>query len=387
MYDPQFWIDPGVYPFLVLWGLSTGYEIETNEPHDLLYQIATFDQVRCRQLGGAGKSRSLTRDEAKQLVKDLSRYIGDKSIVYAPNYHPLINLDADFATNVFLPAVEQGGYVAEWEQWGIYHKINKVVRRADENQNSGELFTGEIMCRNHVMALLRSLEYDAVMAPFAVTYNLLKKRGSTSITWTNAIINDYPLAEAILTREKARHMLGRWRIYQDVTSTARKEEFLPRGAVRCEGWLWLRVYHPNKAFTGAEYWEDGFYEDLGELKADLIQIEHQDMSALCAIYACAYDEPLPEEEEAPFLILNLKDLEEKRHNSDVKTWPIMYRIVKPSLRKGYDGEIEEVAFGYIQEAETEEALDNLIAMVKDQVTRPPFMILLHRLETVRKVES
>lgn len=31
MYDPQLWIDPAVYPFLVLYGLSTGYEINTNE--------------------------------------------------------------------------------------------------------------------------------------------------------------------------------------------------------------------------------------------------------------------------------------------------------------------------------------------------------------------
>lgn len=300
MYDPQFWIDPAVYPFLALWGLSTGYEINTNEPHSLLYNIICYGSLRCSELRAEDKATSLSRAEAEQLVNDLKGHIGNESIIYAPDYFPTIKLDEDFATKIFLPTVEQRGeYEVEWEQMGIYHKINKVVRKVQTSQKVGELFTGQIMCRNHVILLIKELEYEEVMAPFAITHNILKKRGSISITWTNKIIDHYPLAEAVLTREKARHVPGNWRIYEDVTPVARKTEFLPAEFVRCEGWLWLRVCHPNKAFTGAEYWEEGFYDDLGKLKADLIEIEHQDMTALCAIYACAYHEPLPEPEPEP----------------------------------------------------------------------------------------
>ena len=313
MYDPQLWIDPAVYPLLVLYGLSTGYEINTNEPHTLLYQIVTFDPLRCRELRGEGKATSLSREEAEQLVNDLSRYIGDRNITYAPDYFPMVKVHEDFATKVFLPAVEGGGqYTVEWEQCGVFHKINKVVRIAESGKRIGELFIGQIMCRNHVMALIKELEYEEVMAAFAVTYNLFRNRGSTSITWTGKSIENYSLAEAVLTREQARHVPHDWRIYQDVTSIARKEEFLPAQFVRCEGWLWLRVCHPNKAFYDAEYWEERFYNDLGELKADVIEIEHRDMSALCAIYACAHYEALPEAEpeEPPIPMIHLKQIEE-----------------------------------------------------------------------------
>ncbi|KKL17598.1 hypothetical protein LCGC14_2483940, partial [marine sediment metagenome] len=271
--------------------------------------------------------------------------------------------------------VEQGGeYQVQWEQWGIYHKINKITGKQ-----------GEVMCRNHVIGLIRELKYEATMAPVSITYNILKERGGTSIIWASQTFDGNQNAEASMLRERGRHFPGDWRIYRDVTAIAGKEEFMPSEFVRCEGWLWLRVYHPNEGLIACDHWEQGFYEDLGDLKSDLVQIQDQDMYAIIGIYACCYHEPLPEEEESPILMVNVADLGEKRHNSDVETWPIMYRIVKPTERTGYEGEIKEVAFGYIQEMETEQAVEKLTAMIKDKVTRPPFMILLHRLERIEKV--
>ncbi|KKN00869.1 hypothetical protein LCGC14_1133420 [marine sediment metagenome] len=386
MYEPQFWIDPDVYPFLVLWSLSTGFEVKTNEPHSLLYDIVCFDGIRCKELKAVGGETSLSREVAEQLVNNLKTYVGNDRELYAPDYHPPIKLHEDFSTDVFLPAVEQGGeYQVQWEESGIYHRINKVIWHNTAHRRNGDLFTDQIMCRNHVMGLIRELKHDATMAPFAVTYNLLKQRGGTTIIWAGNMLIDRQNADAVILREKERHTRGDWRVYTDVTDIAGKEEFLPPEFVRCEGWLWLRAYHPNEGLMGADYWEQGFYEDLGDLKSNLIEIQDQDIYAMCAIYACCHHEPLPEEEEPPILIINVKDLQEKRHNSDVETWPIMYRVVKPSPRTGYKGEIQEVAFGYIQEMETGEAVKKLTPMIKDHVARPPFMILIHRLERIEKI--
>ncbi len=376
MYEPQFWINPNVYPFLALWSLSTGFDVETNEPHSLLYDVACYNGIRCKELRAEGKATSLGLKEAERLVNDLEGYVGNDKVTYAPDYHPMIKLEADFATDVFVPAVERGGeYQVEWEQRGVYHKINRVTGKQRE-----------VMCRNHVMALIRELKCEATMAPMAVACNLLKAPGRTSIIWADQTLKDYSNATALMLREKERHTRADWRIYREVTDIAGKETFMPSEFVRCVGWLWLRVYHPNEGLMGDGYWEQGFYEDLGTLKSDLIEIQDQDMYAMCAIYACCYYEPVKEEEERPFLILNLKDLHEKRHNSDVEKWPIMYRVVKPSVMKGYEGEIQEVAFGYIQEIETEEAVKRLTDMIKDRIARPPFMLLLHRLERIEKVE-
>ena len=375
MYNPQFWIDPAVYPFLVSWSLSTGYEVKTNDPHSLLYEIACFDGIRCSELRAAGEETSLSREKAEQLVENLKSYVGKTGAQYAPDYHPLIKLYEEFATDVFLPALEKVGYKVKWEEWGIYHKINRVTGKA-----------GEVLCRNHVTQLIRELEYEATMTPFLVTYNLLKQRASMSKTWVGKILTDYQNADALMLREKERHAPADWRIYKDVSHIACQETFMSSEFVRCEAWLWLRVYHPNnEGLMGADYWQEGFYEDLGDLKRDMIDIRDEDMYAICAIYACCHHDPLPEKQEPPFLMVNIADEGEKRHKSDVEKWPIMYRVVKPSARTGYKGQITEVAFGYIQEMETAEAVEKLTAMIKDKITRPPFMLLIHRLEVIEKV--
>ena len=226
------------------------------------------------------------------------------------------------------------------------------------------------------------------MAPFAVTYNIMKDRGSTSITWASPKIRDYGEARAVLSREKARHFPKDWRIYQNVTDIARHEEFLPENYVRCEGWLWLRVYHPEKQTSDEGYWEQGFFNDLGDLKSELIQIEQDDMYAICGIYACMYHEPLPEEIAPAVQITNARDLGDRRHLSDVQNWEVMYRIMKPSPRTGYEGECEEVASGYCDcegVVTLEETLEKISAAVKDHIERPPFMIILYRMEKIEEV--
>ena len=283
MYDPQFWIDSDVYPLLVKWGLSTGYDINTNEPHTILYNIVCYDGIRTRELKAEGNETSLSREEAETLVNDLLPYIGNREKLYGPGYDPPIRLHEDFSVHKFLPVI-QGVHEVAWEQCGIYHQINKL------------LFMGELMDRNDVIALIRCLEYNTVMSPFVVTYNLLKTRGGMAIMWAKQEMATLSAARSVLRKEKGRHVTADWRIYQDVTPTARKEESLPDAYVPCEGWLWLRVYHKKDGAMCPDYWEEGIYEDLGELKNDLIEIQDSDMYAIWAIYACVYHEPVSEPE-------------------------------------------------------------------------------------------
>lgn len=288
MYDPQFWIDPAVYPLLVKWGKSTGFDINTNEPHTILYKIVCFDGIRARELRAEENETSLTRDEAESLVSDLAPCIGNTEL-YEPNYNPPIRMLDDFSVEKFLPAL-QGDHEVRWEQWGIYHQINKVLSH------------GELMDRNDVINLIKELEYKSVMSPFVVAFNLLKHHGGTAIMWGNHEIKDLLAARGLLKREKGRHVTRDWRIYQDVTPTARKEESLSHIYVPREGWLWLRVYHKGNGALCASYWEEGFYEDLGKLKNDLIDIQDFDMYAIWAIYACVYHEPVPEPEPEPDIL-------------------------------------------------------------------------------------
>lgn len=386
-YDkPQFWIDPAVYPFLVKWCLSTGWEVKTNDHHSLLYDIVCLDGIRCRELRAEGKPTSMSREKAECLVKGFVGYIGDRTIDYKPDYHPLVKVHSEFYQEVFLPALGNSAVVKS-EEWGIFTKIRKITCTAEPTGKEGELHLGRPMDRNEVTAFIRELECEAVMAPYAVTYNVLKPRGSgaTSIMWSSPGLEDYANAEALMIREQARHFTADWRIYENVTDLARTSEFLPSDYVRCEGWLWLRVYHPETEPLSGDYWEQSFYDDLGDLKTKMIEIMDQDMYAHFGIYACQHHEPIPEEEVAEIPITNVKDPADHRHDFDVGIWKLFYRILKPGRESEYGGECQEVAFGYCQDMETEEALEKLTAAIKDHVTLPPFMIVLYRMETTHEV--
>jgi len=381
-------IDPDIYPFLLRWGLSTGYEVNVNDDHTLLYALTCKDPIRVRELKveskGTGLSH-LSQSEAVDLINKLKPYVGNASLSYDPDYEPPIKLHEDFATEVFEPAVSGSGNVVLWEQWGVYHKIKRVT-----TQPTGKpclLFINARMCRSEVCEIIRELEFDAVMKPYIVGFNILQKRGLTYIIWEGDEIREYDDAESLLGREKVRHLMADWRIYAEVTETAKKSEFLPENYVRCEGWLWLRVYHPNKeGAMGADHWELGFYENLGDLKNALLYIIEDDMYAVPGIYACAYHDPLPEDEKPPIPITDAKDPEDRRHDSDLELWQLMYRVMKPSERKGYGGQCKEVALGYGQDMPTEQALDQLTAIVKDHVTLPPFSIILYRMEKLHEVK-
>lgn len=276
----SFFVDPAVYPLLVKWGLSTGYKIETNESHNILYRIVCLDGIRIRELKEGEEETTLTKEEAETLVNDLLPYIGNEKELYEPGYDPPIRIHDDFYVEKFLPAI-QGDHEVRWEQWGIYYRIHKVLSRGD----------GELMDRNDVVELIRQLEYKSVMSPFVVAYNILKNEGTTAIMWAKRDIKDFSAARRLMEKEKGRHVPRNWRIYQDVTATAIKEDSLPDQYVSCEGWLWLRAYH-----SMADYWEQGFYGDLEKLKNDLSKIQDFDIYAHCAIYACVYHEPGPEPE-------------------------------------------------------------------------------------------
>lgn len=385
-FDPQFWIDPAVYPFLVKWCNSTGWEVKTNEPRSILYQIACLDGIRCRELRAEGKPTNMSREKAECLINDFRRYVGNKRIDYCPDYHPLVKVHSDFYQEVFLPALGNSAEVVS-EEWGIFTKIREVKCVVEETEREGEVFIGRPMDRNELISFIRELENEALMAPYAVTYNLLRKgdRNITSITWSSPHFESLENAEAVKDHEKTAHFPGNWRIYQNVTDLARSAEFLPSEYVRCEGWLWLRVYHPVAEFPGSGHWEEGFFDNLGDLKTKMIEIMDQDMYAHFGIYASVLDDPLPEAAAPEIPITNVKDADDHRHDFDAEVWKLFYRVLKPGRDTGYEGESQEVAFGYCQDMETEEALEKLTAAIKDHVTLPPFMIVLYRMEITHEV--
>jgi len=298
MYDPTISIAKGVYPYLVKWCLSIGYKLNTNEPHTLLYGITCDDGIRIKELMEEGKDATYTREEAESLVNDLSKCFQDGGEPFTPDYDPPIYIRDDFSTDVFLPALtgsgEKDGHykVAYIEPCGIYHKIFKVISKEG----------GPVMDRSAVMALIRKLEYGAVMTPFVVTYNLLKTRGSMSKTWVSQTLQDNEAAQELMTREKERHAAGGWRIYTDVTDIAAKASELPcpLPLVKCDGWLWLRVHHPKKGACGADYAVQGFYNSLCEVRQEVVRIQQDDIYAIFGIYACVHHDPvdpLPEAEQ------------------------------------------------------------------------------------------
>lgn len=322
MYDPVIWIEKDVYMFLVKWCLSIGYALSTNEPNTILYGITCYDHIRVKELKEEGKHNAYTREEAESLISDLKKHLEDGGESFTPDYNPPICIHDDFSTNVFLPALElYGEYEVKWEQWGIYHKITKVTQRVKVTGKPGELHIGSVLDRNAVMALIRKLEYEAVMPPFIVCYNLLKNRGGMSIYWTSEKLEDHEAAQELMTREKKRHMWGDWRIYRDVTEIAANDSELscPPAYVRSEGWLWLRVHHAKKDACGADYEEQGFYNDMCEVRREIVQIREQDMYAVIGIYACVHHDPVPEaeaeqkEEESPAEVTpgQMKLLEER----------------------------------------------------------------------------
>lgn len=288
MYDPVIWIEKDVYAFLVKWCLSIGYELKTNEPHTIIYGITCYDRVRVQELKEEGKHYAYTREEAESLVNDLKKHLQNGGEPFTPDYDPPIRIRDDFSTEVFLPtltgsAEKPGNYEVEYEQWGIYHKIKKVILKED----------GPVMDRTVVMCLIRGLEYDAVMPDFIVGYNLLRDRGSMSIAWTSEKLKNNKAAQELMAREKKRHQRGDWRIYRNVTDIAAEEELpFPPAYVSSEGWLWLRVEHPKIDYHAA-YGEQGFYNDLCEVRMEIVRIREEDMYAICGIYACVHHDPLP----------------------------------------------------------------------------------------------
>lgn len=301
MYDKQLWIDPKVYPFLLRWGLSTGFEIETNEPHTLLMRIACFDPFLVRELEADGKKTSLSWEEAGDLVNDLSVHIDSHKLIYNPSYFPILKIPDDFSNDIFLPKIREGGeYEVDYEQWGIYHKINRVGKTVVPTGRPGEdIIAGEVLSRNGVAALIREMEYEGVMRPFAITYNLLRERGplSTTIRFDSAEFETYEKTYDRMRIEMERRVPADWRIYEDVTHLADRVTFMPALYNRCEGWLWLRVFHKNREglIGGGDYWEEGFFEDLADLTNAMIRIKEENFFAIFGIYACKHRTPPPEE--------------------------------------------------------------------------------------------
>lgn len=302
MYEPQLWMDPDIYPFLVRWGLATGYEVKTNEAYTLLYDLSNLDPIRGRELQAEGKETRLNREEAVELVKSFSQTtLAD----YNPHYSPPVRLDEEMHDHHFMPYMRKvvEGYTVNAAHEGIFWNVVNVFTCEELSSTTPRSHVPALtvaavtMCRSEVAAVVRDLEYQRRMVPYMVKY----QRGSTVKIWQKGI-ESFEEAEAVLKREKPRHVAGAdWRIYGDMTALLRHldfgEEDLPDDLVTTEGWLWLRMWYPGE--YGGDYWSQGFYDNLTELRREMIQEEAEHIHAVTGIYACLHQDAPPEEEEAP----------------------------------------------------------------------------------------
>lgn len=132
------------------------------------------------------------------------------------------------------------------------------------------------------------------MSPFLVTYELPKHGKTTTKRWNS--LDTIEKAWAVLERERPRHIAtADWRIYRDVTAIARqlKEDF-PDDVLKPEGWLWLRIWHPGE--YGADYWSEGMFDNLNDVRVSILEEEALDRDSVTAVYACIHHEAPPPEE-------------------------------------------------------------------------------------------
>ena len=306
MYEPQFWIEPKLYPYLIRWGLSMGYEVNTNHPHTLLYGLRCIDPIRIRELAENDAVASLNREEAVDLVESLegirtnrARPTGkgiDMFIEgvgpYDPPYHTSIRLDEDMYENHFRPDMEEAGYKLHAEYEGKFWHVLRVSR-SDYDAANWKTDQG-VMCRSDVTGMVRDMEFERRMSPYVVTYDVLKTGEGITKRWLNGL-DTMEKAMAVLEREKPRYApTADWRIYTDLTAIARqmKEEF-PDDVVLSEGWLWLRIWHPGE--YEADYWSESLFDNLADVRVAILEEEALDMYSVTAVYACVHHEARPEE--------------------------------------------------------------------------------------------
>ena len=297
MYEPQLWMDAAIYPFLVRWGLSTGYEVKTNQDHTLLYDLSNLDPIRGRELQAEGKETRLSREEAVELVKSFSQTVLEE---YHPHYSPPVRIDEEMHDHHFLPYMKEQGYTTNATHEGIFWDVVDVFKITCEEESSSTPRppVGFVsMCRSEVTAVVRDLEYYRRMVPYIVKY----QHRSTVKTWMKGI-ESFESAVALMEREKARHVpTAKWWIYGDMTAALRHlkagEEDLPEDLLVCDDWLWLRMWYPGK-YRG-DYWSHSFYENLTELRLDMIEEENDYIHAVTGIYACLHHDAPPVKEEAP----------------------------------------------------------------------------------------
>lgn len=278
-YEPQVVIDPKTYPFLVRWGKANGYWIKTNPAHNQVYDVAMRDPIQVQQADG--HDSVLTRTAVLSLVESLENDpICQKGIVgYKPSYNPEIRINEDTFTDYFMPYTDEEGMDVNVTHYGVFWNIHRV-----EVQGKGGMFP---MCRSEVTAMLRDLEFGRRHVPYFVRY----RAGSTTKEW-NKGLDTFEKCVARLEQEKPRHVGNAdWRIYRELTAALRNTEDIPDNVETPEGWLLLRQWHPGE--RDSDYLSIGEYENLKELRADMLKEEAFDCFTLSAIYACVHHDPPP----------------------------------------------------------------------------------------------
>ena len=282
MYKLDLEIPDGVYDYLVKWGLSNGYAVDTNEDHTILYGLSNRDPVVDLKAWKEGTAATATEEEALNLIANLAHLKENEAIPYAPVYSPQIRVHEEmYLHHFFISAKDDKNWAIEAHHEGIFWFIQRVREEGASN----------ILCRSEVTAFIRSLEYKRLIAPFVV----MREKGSQSKTWEGRTIDSLKKALAVVQREKDRHAPGDWKVWEDVTAEART---LPAPAVMdSEAGFMVRGFFPGA--VGAEHWEKSYYEELIDALVRIVKMQEFEPDAICAIYACRYHEALEEEKAEP----------------------------------------------------------------------------------------
>jgi len=275
-------IPDGVYGYLVTWGLSNGYKVNTDEDHTILYSLTNRDPIVDLKAWKQGTMSVATYEEAESLITNLAHLKANEAIPYAPVYSPQIRVDEEMYHHHLRPALEAVNWKIEWHHEGVFWFIQRV--REEDASN--------ILCRSEVTEFIRSLEYKRRIAPFLV----IREKGTQSIQWKGKQIDSLEEALAVVQREKDRHAPGGdWKVWEDVTATA--EAIAVTDDIKSEAGFMIRGWFPGE--VGGEYWQKEYCEELQQALLSIVRMQEFDPDAVCAVYACRYHEAPEEQKPEP----------------------------------------------------------------------------------------
>jgi len=281
-------IPDGVYDYLVKWGLSSGYEVNTNDDNTILYSLTNRDPIVDLKAWKEGTMTVATYEEAESLIANLSHLKGNEAIPYAPIYSPQIRVDEEMYHHHLTRALVPVNWIIEAHHEGVFWFIQRMWGGGGS----------DMVCRSEVTEFIRSIEYNRRIVPFSVIHTRRVQSAYRSLCFQGEQIDSLEKALAVVQREKGRRIAGDWKVWEDVTEEA--TALAVGDDMESEAGFMVRGWFPGESGTErGQSSEEDYCEELEQALLTMVRMQEFEPDAVCAVYACRHHEPLKEERREP----------------------------------------------------------------------------------------